>query len=107
FGETSGAWNERLGPLKLLPGQTSQALSCPQRSDRGDGVRLLSVRITDYEDSTAALRGLVLVGTFDDASTPQIWCPVGDFFGSGPVANRARSMLRCIISYSQWKVHVI
>jgi Protein of unknown function (DUF2961) len=31
-----------------------------------------------------AWRSLVLVGTFDGASQPQIWCPLGDFFGSSP-----------------------
>jgi hypothetical protein len=107
FGGTSGAWHERFGPQKVLPGQTSLALRCPQGRDRGDAVRLLSVRITDYEDSTTALRGLVLVGTFDDALTPQIWCPVGDFFGSGPGANRASSMVLGMISYSQGDMHVV
>ncbi len=107
FGGTSGAWDERVGPQKLLPGQRSQALSCPQRGNRGDAVRLLSVRITDHEDSTTALRGLVLVGTFDDAPVPQIWCPVGDFFGSSPGANRASSMVLGMISYSQGNAHVV
>jgi Protein of unknown function (DUF2961) len=41
---------------------------------------------------TAALRSLVLIGTFDNAPIPQIWCPVGDFFGSSPGVNSYRSL---------------
>jgi hypothetical protein len=38
-----------------------------------------------------ALRGLVLVATFDGAATPQIWCPLGDFFASSPGVNEYKS----------------
>jgi hypothetical protein len=31
-----------------------------------------------------AWRSLVLVATFDGALQPQVWCPLGDFFGSSP-----------------------
>ena len=40
----------------------------------------------------AALRGLVLIATFDKAEAPQIWCPLGDFFGSAPGVNPYRSL---------------
>jgi Protein of unknown function (DUF2961) len=48
------------------------------------------------KDDADALRGLVLVGTFEDSGVvpaggspvkPQLWCPLGDFFGTGPGAN--------------------
>jgi hypothetical protein len=29
-------------------------------------------------------RSMVLVMTFDDAPRPQVWCPLGDFFGTAP-----------------------
>lgn len=49
-------------------------------------INYLSAQLAGQEASTAseAWRNLVLVGTFDDASQPQIWCPLGDFFGSSP-----------------------
>lgn len=36
---------------------------------------------------TEALRGLLLMVTFDDAPAPQVRCPLGDFFGTAPGAN--------------------
>ena len=39
-----------------------------------------------------ALRSLVLVGRFDGAKEPQIWCPLGDLFGSGPGLNPYASL---------------
>jgi hypothetical protein len=39
-----------------------------------------------------ALRGLVLVGTFDGAEQSQIRCPLGDFFASGPGVNEYGSL---------------
>src|SRR5262249_23349848 len=50
-------------------------------------VQLLNVRLDHAADETEAWRGLVLIGTFDGAGRPQIWCPAGDFFGSSPGAN--------------------
>ncbi|HZU37100.1 MAG TPA: DUF2961 domain-containing protein, partial [Gemmataceae bacterium] len=38
------------------------------------------------------LRSLVFVGTFDGATEPQIWCPLGDFFGTAPDANAYQSL---------------
>jgi len=53
-------------------------------------VRKLQVRLD--EPSEEALRSLVLIGTFDDAPGPEIWCPLGDFFGSSPGVNPYQSL---------------
>jgi hypothetical protein len=66
--------------------------------DGPGAIRRLQIRVTDFlrEGQTfkeaEALRGLVLVGTFDGASQPQILCPVGDFFGSSPGVNEYKSL---------------
>ncbi len=41
----------------------------------------------DREDEMAALRRVVLKITFDGAAKPQVWCPLGDFFGTAPGYN--------------------
>src|SRR5262249_26479186 len=50
-------------------------------------VHLLNVRLAHAFKEREAWRGLVVVGTFDGAAQPQIWCPAGDFFGSAPGFN--------------------
>lgn len=37
-----------------------------------------------HEAPAEAWRSMVLTATFDGAPEPQIWCPLGDFFGSSP-----------------------
>src|SRR5262249_22602934 len=64
---------------KLEAGRKSKPLSY-----RGPGVITLAIDVDSAKNETEALRSLVLVGTFDGAKKPQIWCPVGDFFGSAP-----------------------
>jgi hypothetical protein len=68
-------------------------------SFKGPGaIRRLQISVTDFarEGQTfheaEALRGLVLVGTFDGAAQPQIWCPLGDFFASSPGVNEYKSL---------------
>ena len=93
FGATSGAWEKRSIPKAIKPGETAALLTCPQPHSQADAVRELFVTISNYQDAETALRGLVLVGTFDDAPIPQLWCPLGDFFGTSPGANQATSMV--------------
>jgi hypothetical protein len=93
FGATSGAWDKRFAPQKLMPGETSPLLSCPQPRNQGDAVQQLFIVPSEYQQAETALRGLVLVGTFDDAPVPQVWCPLGDFIGTSPGANHASSMV--------------
>jgi hypothetical protein len=106
FGGASGAWDKRIGPRNLQPGETLQVLECPQPRGDGDAVRMLAVNISEYKDVAAVLRGLVLIGTFDDKTIPQIWCPLGDFFGSSPGANKASSIVAGIIPLGESKAHV-
>lgn len=54
-------------------------------------VRRLMLRF-DQPVTPEALRTVVLVSMFDGAARPQIWCPVGDFFGSSPGANPYHSL---------------
>jgi hypothetical protein len=53
-------------------------------------VRRLQVRLDSASAET--LRSLVLIGTFDHARKPQIWCPLGDFFASSPGVNPYQSL---------------
>ncbi len=46
----------------------------------------------DRADEMAALRHLVLRITWDGASSPAVWCPLGDFFGTAPGVNAYRSL---------------
>lgn len=99
------------GPMKelagMLPGpvprhlvidklhQGSWLTLTPSRAEglppfEGPGVvRRLTVRFdrSDNALTQELLRTVVLVGTFDNEPGPQVWCPVGDFFASGPGIN--------------------
>jgi len=62
---------------------------------KGPGaIAALSFRLRDVPLRRRAdiLRSLVLVATFDDAKQPQVWCPLGDFFGTAPDANAYSSL---------------
>ncbi len=77
----------------LGPGGECRVGDGPSEEGIGSGgaVTLLSVRIA-ADDLEAALRSTVVVGTFDGEQT--IWCPVGDFFGSGVGANAFHDLYR-------------
>ncbi len=57
-------------------------------------ITALKVRMNfrDREDQVAALRHLVLRITWDDSGLPDVWCPLGDFFGTAPGVNHYRSL---------------
>ena len=76
----AGGTSKPGGKLKML------SLPGPQ------SVVSLTASVYNTDDLEAALRELVLVVTFDDSKEPQIWCPLGDFFGSSPGVNRYRSL---------------
>jgi D-arabinan exo alpha-(1,3)/(1,5)-arabinofuranosidase (non-reducing end) len=61
-------------------------------TDNSQIIKYLEIRLSGVKDKAAALRSLVVIGTFDGAKTPQIWCPLGDFFGSAPGANTYQSI---------------
>ena len=72
------------GAIKRLPSQTqtlAPGASLFPPSIVGPGaLKLLSIRLS-ARDQPQALRSTVLGITFDGLQT--VWCPVGDFFGSG------------------------
>jgi hypothetical protein len=67
-------------PVILPAGETKTIFSY----DAPGAVRLLSIQL-QADDLALAARQTVLIGVFDDQQT--IWCPVGDFFGSGVGVN--------------------
>ena len=59
----------------------------------GSAVQLeVGLKVEHDEDLPLLLRGAVLNVTFDGAADPQIQCPLGDFFGSGPGLNPYSSL---------------
>jgi len=52
------------------------------------------LKFASREDEMAALRSVLLRITFDGASRPQVWCPLGDFFGSAPGFNPYKVLAR-------------
>jgi Protein of unknown function (DUF2961) len=71
--EIATTWETRLGP-----GQTWEARQAPP------GAHAVTSFAAEMAGDAAAWRSLLLLVTFDDAAVPQICCPLGDFFGSGP-----------------------
>jgi hypothetical protein len=67
----------------LEPGKSSRI-----NFDGTLAIKYLSAQLASEDNastpSAESWRNLVLVATFDGASQPQIWCPLGDFFGSSP-----------------------
>ncbi|MEP3836192.1 MAG: glycoside hydrolase family 172 protein [Algibacter sp.] len=60
-----------------------------------NAVRNLSLKLEDYKDSTVT-RSVVLKMEFDDKQT--VWCPIGDFFGSGIGLNPFQGWYRTVAS---------
>jgi len=78
-------------PAALAPGDV-QTVSAP--SGKGPAaIARLEMRI-EADDPAAALRSTVLSINFDGEQT--VWCPVGDFFGSGVGMNPYRGWWRRI-----------
>lgn len=76
-------------PITLEPGQ-----ECRIGAETGGGaITEFTVRIA-ADDLEAASRSTVVIGTFDGEQT--IWCPVGDFFGSGVGANAFHDLYRAV-----------
>jgi hypothetical protein len=76
------------GPLRSL--QPGEKLTWSARGPAA--VVDLTATVGKIRDKADALRGLVLVGRFDGAAEPQVWCPLGDFFGSSPGFNAYDSL---------------
>lgn len=86
----------------IRPGETF-TLDLPEAGPRGSAVKRLFVGV-DAPDLEAALRSTVLIGTFDQERT--IWCPLGDFFGSGVGLNPYNDWYRTVdptgVMTSRW-----
>jgi hypothetical protein len=71
--------------------KSGEKLRLPVSFEGPGAVLGLSANIPKSNE-TEALRSLVLLGTFDAAARPQIWCPLGDFFASSPGVNLYESL---------------
>jgi len=81
----------RLPPKILRQGDATQL--APHRLSGPQAIIGLSVQL-QAEDLAAATRSTVLSIQFDGQET--VWCPVGDFFGSGVGVNPYRSWWRSV-----------
>lgn len=52
-----------------------------------------AMEFKDREDEMAALRQIALRITWDGEAEPDVWCPLGDFFGTAPGVNKYKSFL--------------
>lgn len=73
-----------------IDGGQQQSLSLPEGPA---AVRALSLRLGSYEDADVT-RQVVLKVSFDEKET--VWCPVGDFFGSGIGLNPFQGWYRTV-----------
>ena len=72
--------------LELPP--KSKPFSIYRQGEGAGAVRMISVRL-EADDLQQALRSTVLIAEFDGKQT--VWCPVGDFFGTGHQIHAYRS----------------
>ena len=75
--------------LTVAPGSYKELFH--REGDRPQRINSLQIKLPGAADAEV-LRGLVLIAKFDGAKEPQIWCPLGDFFGSAPGVNPYQSM---------------
>jgi len=68
--------------LKLEPGQNAELNGQPGPA----AIRVLKVKLS-AKDVPIALREVVLTIQFDESPKPQVWAPLGDFFGTAPGVN--------------------
>lgn len=76
----------------LKPGERLKIPFDKAQLDGPGVIRRLKVGCRNDDSAAETLRSLVLIGTFDGAAQPQIWCPVGDFFASSPGINPYHSL---------------
>ena len=75
--------------VRLEPGQVHKVTLQGPRAITAIRGRMA---LKDRQDEMAALRRLLLRITFDGAEKPQVWCPVGDFFGTAPGYNQYKTV---------------
>ncbi|APW61977.1 glycoside hydrolase family 172 protein [Paludisphaera borealis] len=78
-------------PFRLRPGHSTEIIPTRNPGDRPGAITALLCQISrsNLDDDALAdvLARTLLTITFDDAVTPQVATPLGDFFGSGPGLN--------------------
>jgi hypothetical protein len=77
--------------VRIEPGQTAR-VAAVDGARAITAVRLNRPQFANREDEEIALRQLALKITFDDAAKPQVWCPLGDFFGTAPGWNLHKTL---------------
>ncbi|MDR3621256.1 MAG: DUF2961 domain-containing protein [Paludisphaera borealis] len=77
-------------PFTLKPGQSTEIVPTRNPGDRPGVITNLACMVTPSvrgDDLNEVLARTLLTITFDDAATPQIAAPLGDFFGAAPGAD--------------------
>jgi len=93
--------------LQLDPQQVTKDRPLRVTLDGPRAVTALNIRgeFGDRDDQITALRELVLQITWDDETTPAVWSPLGDFFGTAPGINPYRGLPMGMTAdgmYSNW-----
>src|SRR5262249_53706973 len=90
--EVKGTAHGPAQPQPLKPGSSLR----PVEVKGPQTINALYVLVGGAKDEADALRGLVLIATFDEEAKPQVWCPLGDFFGSAPGVNPYQALPFCV-----------
>jgi len=76
--------------IKIAPG--SRATIADIAGPRAITNIWAKVNLGDPEDPDGVLRHTILKIRWDGEKEPSVWCPIGDFFGTGPGINKYRSL---------------
>lgn len=88
--------------VKVAPGKSEKLEIAGPRAITAIKGRM---KLGDREDQMAALRRVAVKITFDGAEKPQVWCPLGDLFGTAPGYNPYKSLTTGMTddgAYSFW-----
>lgn len=75
---------------QIEPGTTVNFSEC--RGAKAITSLKIQVDQADLKRNPHLLREMVLTIRWDDEKEPSVWCPLGDFFGTGPGANEYKSL---------------
>lgn len=102
IGKRPNAQTQRL-EAELAPGATTSMEIAGARAVTT--LRLVRPVFENREDEERALRLAAIRITFDGADAPQVWCPLGDFFGTAPGWNEYRTLVTGMTqdaAYAHW-----
>ncbi len=68
--------------VRVRPGQMSPVVTLP--GPQAITAIRVNASFADRDNEMAALRQLAIRITWDDDSSPDVWCPLGDLFGTAP-----------------------